>query len=553
MKKVKPLLFVGAMIMIASYVYGENSVSFINVKGKVSVKPDIAEDTAYKSASSKKVFSAGERVKTSEKSIALLNYLDSGSIAVKPDTEAVFIYKIEKKGKLNLVFGDMWFSLKEDAEMTVEMSQSIVDFKGAVVTFSVSQNGLDNNIKVLKGEATVTIKGSKEVKKLYGGQGMNLKQNFTSAMQNKPAKGVIDYIDSVKEEKIWEEEISRVADHLSTDELTKQINKYCDNLDSAGKAILARYELIVAGSGTKSDISSLKNRISAFNVLLTEARQYYINAKRRIGSEDKSRDNVKIAGSYAKASLETSIKRFDSIKEYFDEKLREVDFSLKAKEEPDKFKQKSLENITSIEEKLEKAYLVSDKIRKAYQNNIDRKSQRWFVSACETLARCGEELEKVSKDIAKERISYPKDKNLPDLAKRAEQYIQEMEDLTKELTITEIEPAVVTNLYDLKDDIAYVTGVLVTAIEEYRATSGTTVASRQKKRKALEKVLNSFNSIQRNYRRAERQCNNIFRKCQSSKYETTELHEVKTIWREIQDEFIRLDEESGTLRRIINE
>ena len=99
---------------------------------------------------------------------------------------------------------------------------------------------------------------------------------------------------------------------------------------------------------------------------------------------------------------------------------------------------------------------------------VNGKGQNWFANARETLGRCHEALVKESAKIAEEQILYPRDKKLPDLAKKAEKYIEEVKKICKSFEVVEVPLDVLSYLRDLQDNIAANTGQIVAAIEEYR-------------------------------------------------------------------------------------
>ncbi len=111
---------------------------------------------------------------------------------------------------------------------------------------------------------------------------------------------------------------------------------------------------------------------------------------------------------------------------YFKNKLGKASTGVYEKSEPEKNIQKPIEAVEPLEQSLKDAYDISLEIRRAVLKGVNGKGRNWFANARETLGRCHEALVKESAKIAEEQILYPRDKKLPDLAKKAEKYIDEV-------------------------------------------------------------------------------------------------------------------------------
>ncbi|NLV93029.1 MAG: hypothetical protein GX031_00580 [Candidatus Riflebacteria bacterium] len=566
MKQIGPLLFIFAILTCTTLFADNLSVDFNNVHGTVFVRPDSQTDESYKPVKRKDRLSVGDRVLVKNDSGVVLNFSNRGTMVLKGESVAVLTQSIDNEIKYNLLSGDIWLSLKNisyNGFVGIEMSQSSVRINRGNITLSVSPDGLDNHIRVLNGEAEVKIKGRAGVSVLRAGQGMVLKQRLADAMRNIPAKGVVDVFDIQDEEERWESATSRIGSELSIDELTRKLNKYSDDIDNDGKVILQQYERIMAGSGTLSDVTSLKNKIAQFQAMLAEAAQYGRNGKLRIEAFEKESkagskksddsEDVELLDGYKKTSLQSALVRLETILSYFKNKLGKASTGVYEKSEPEKNIQKPIEAVEPLEQSLKDAYDISLEIRRAVLKGVNGKGRNWFTNARETLGRCHEALVKESAKIAEEQILYPRDKKLPDLAKKAEKYIEEVKKICKSFEVVEVPLDVLSYLRDLQDNIAANTGQIVAAIEEYRTTGTGSLAAKQKKRREYLKIVNTYSNVKRDYKRAERQCKRILRSVLPTMYKTEEIEEIEALWRDVEVDFVRLDEESGTLQQIMNE
>jgi hypothetical protein len=573
MKKISLLLIILIITLagVSNALYAnEASFSFISVVGVGNMRPDSATDDAFKRIKAKDSLEVGQRVRLEPYSGAILDLAQGGTLVIKEETVAVLTNRIPTETKLNLLTGDLWLALKDSrclGTFEIEMSQSSVKVRNGNITLTVSPDGLDNYVRVLSGEAEVTVKGRVGASVLRPGQWMVLKQRLADAMRNRPAHGIVDVFDIEDERARWEDDTARIGSELGIDELTKRINEYCDQIDKVGKGLLLQYERILAGSGTLSDVEALKGRLAEFQAVLSEANLYGRNAKMRLAmsdkqatepkkkakNEDEDEEVIELLDAYKKTSLQSAVARLDTMLSYFKTRMGKATLNVQEKSEPEKNIQKPMEALQPLEEKLEAAFAISLEIRREIYKGLGLKAQSWFAGAQETLADCANELLMVSALIAEEQILYPRDKQLPTLAKRAERYLAEVRELAKSLEVVRINEDTMFSMTDLQDRVAAYTSLIMNAVQEYRGAVGNDVLTKQKKRREYLRILNNYNGVQREYRRAERQYKTIQRQQRPTSYVTEELDRVSRLWREIEVDFMRLDEESGTLRQLINE
>lgn len=571
MKQISLLLIITIITLAGVNVLyaNEGDFSFVSVVGVANVRPDSATDDAFKRIKAKDTLEVGQRVRLEPYTGAILDLAKGGTLVIKEETVAVLTNRIPTETKFNLLTGDLWLALKDSRRLgtfEIEMSQSTVKVRNGNISVTVSPDGLDNYVRVLSGEAEVSVKGRVGASVLRPGQWMVLKQRLADAMRNRPAHGIVDVFDIEDERARWEDDTARIGSELGIDELTKRINEYCDQIDKVGKGLLLQYERILAGSGTLSDVEALKGRLAEFQAVLSEANLYGRNAKMRLAMSDKQatepkkkakneedEEVIELLDAYKKTSLQSAVARLDTMLSYFKTRMGKATLNVQEKSEPEKNIQKPMEALQPLEEKLEAAFAISLEIRREIYKGLGLKAQSWFSGAQETLADCANELLMVSALIAEEQILYPRDKQLPTLAKRAERHMAEIRELAKSLQVVQVSEDAMFSMMDLQDRVAAYTSLIMKAVEEYRGAVGDNVLAKQKKRREYLRILNNYNGVQRDYRRAERQYKGIRRQLRPTGYVTEELDRMARLWREVETDFMRLDEESGTLRQIINE
>lgn len=571
MKQISLLLIITIITLAGVNVLyaNEGDFSFVSVVGVANVRPDSATDDAFKRIKAKDTLEVGQRVRLEPYTGAILDLAKGGTLVIKEETVAVLTNRIPTETKFNLLTGDLWLALKDSRRLgtfEIEMSQSTVKVRNGNISVTVSPDGLDNYVRVLSGEAEVSVKGRVGASVLRPGQWMVLKQRLADAMRNRPAHGIVDVFDIEDERARWEDDTARIGSELGIDELTKRINEYCDQIDKVGKGLLLQYERILAGSGTLSDVEALKGRLAEFQAVLSEANLYGKNAKMRLAMSDKQatepkkkakneedEEVIELLDAYKKTSLQSAVARLDTMLSYFKTRMGKATLNVQEKSEPEKNIQKPMEALQPLEEKLEAAFAISLEIRREIYKGLGLKAQSWFSGAQETLADCANELLMVSALIAEEQILYPRDKQLPTLAKRAERHMAEIRELAKSLQVVQVSEDAMFSMMDLQDRVAAYTSLIMKAVEEYRGAVGDNVLAKQKKRREYLRILNNYNGVQRDYRRAERQYKGIRRQLRPTGYVTEELDRMARLWREVETDFMRLDEESGTLRQIINE
>jgi len=142
----------------------DSGVRFSSLSGAVSVRPDDADDDHYEFAELGMILYNGDRIRTIEKSGAVLSFADLSTFEMGEESVIVLDVGNEKSSKLSLVAGRIWANMKrmvEDGSMDVEMSQAVLGIKGTM--FVCEENGRTSQVKVLEGSVSLAPIGKGKV------------------------------------------------------------------------------------------------------------------------------------------------------------------------------------------------------------------------------------------------------------------------------------------------------------------------------------------------------------------------------------------------------
>lgn len=142
----------------------DSGVRFASLSGEVSVRRDDADDDAYEFAELGMILYNGDRIRTIEKSGAVLAFADLSSYEMGEESVVVLDVGNEERSKLSLVWGKVWANVKRmvrDGNMDVEMSQAVAGIKGTI--FVCEEDGRTSRVKVLEGSVSLAPIGKEAV------------------------------------------------------------------------------------------------------------------------------------------------------------------------------------------------------------------------------------------------------------------------------------------------------------------------------------------------------------------------------------------------------
>lgn len=142
----------------------DSGVRFSRLSGHVSVRQDDQDDDHYEFAELGMILYNGDRIRTIEKSGAVLSFSDLSTYEMGPESVIVLDVGNEKRSKLSLVAGKIWANVKRmvhDGNMDVEMSQAAAGIKGTI--FVCEEDGRTSRVKVLEGSVSLAPIGKEGV------------------------------------------------------------------------------------------------------------------------------------------------------------------------------------------------------------------------------------------------------------------------------------------------------------------------------------------------------------------------------------------------------
>lgn len=138
----------------------DSGVRFSSIWGEVSVKPNDEDDDSYEFAEMDMVLYNGDRIRTIEKSGAILSFPNLSTFELGEDSAIILDVGDDKHSVISLAMGKIWVNVKKmvlNGTLDVEMQQVAVGIKGTV--FICEEDGKTSRVKVLEGRVALTPHG----------------------------------------------------------------------------------------------------------------------------------------------------------------------------------------------------------------------------------------------------------------------------------------------------------------------------------------------------------------------------------------------------------
>lgn len=157
----------------------DSGTRFSDMTGQVEMliptgySPDgepIYDEEAWQFAKLDAVLPEGTRIKTSDRSSAMLSFADMTTFVMKPETEIILSKPEAGPGNFRLVTGYLWVNFKhvlKTGDFPFEGSQAVAGIKGT--TFVLEDDGMETTLKVIEGTVDFTSKVTGDSLTVEGG------------------------------------------------------------------------------------------------------------------------------------------------------------------------------------------------------------------------------------------------------------------------------------------------------------------------------------------------------------------------------------------------
>ncbi|GAB4267957.1 MAG: hypothetical protein Kow0029_02890 [Candidatus Rifleibacteriota bacterium] len=574
MKRAGLLVLTVLFLLFACIVQAKDSgVRFSDLSGEVLVRPD-EDRLAWELADLDMILYVMDHIKTGRDASAILSLADMTTFVMKPESEIILNTESEKENKIELLAGKVWVNVKKmvkDGSMSVKMSQAVAGIKGTNITCSSNEDGSENRVKVLRGEARVMILETREEIPVGQGEELVIKKGGKSEKQE---------IDIEEEQKNWEEITSRLGETIQMNEIPETIRKINESealeiaqLNEDFKRFLSQQSV------SFEDISELKKSADRFigmvledNLILNSMRSKVNNALTTPGI---SESNRAILAGYLKQIADSS----NAIKGYQVEAEKILKYEFSESCEPNEDVSQELEILSneynsvasdfdSVKPELEKIIATVLEVQNSFSNAQSGMSQDYYTELMESLKDNVSDLEGYLSKLndLKEKLAgmldglrtlmdkNPQDQNIQIMQRKITVLQNEIQsilnqissiesssiNLERDYAVTEVEPGAITKLQDLDDAISDQIVILQNEISAYNSISQSETDVAERRLQSSLKIMDSYARVRRNYLSAQRLYESTMREIAGSKIITSEQQEIIDTWQRISNTFQQL-------------
>lgn len=507
----------------------DSGVKFSSLSGDVRVRPNVADDDDYRLARLDMTLYNDDRIRTIEKSGAILSFADLSTFVMKEDSIIVLDVGNEKNSKINLIAGNIWVNVKKmvaDGSMDVEMSQAVAGIKGTNITCSTSRD--EDRIQVLRGYAEVLIRESREKIMVNEGEELVVKAGGKTEKVE---------IDVTQEQKKWEDATSKMGESIQLNEVPEILKGILDLETSEFARINEGFnKLLALNTVEEADAREIKKSAERFIGVILEDSLILSSIRRKIEAglatpDISASERVRLAGllkevaavSAKQQSYQAQIAR-----------IMRYQFKLSAVVE------EISAELEMLRTELAQAVSEVDAIKAVLSGNPSGMSQDWFKDAMASCNQALNNLAAMQLKAAELLARNPSDKTAMAMVKSIADQQNSIAAMMRSLTVVEISSSQTTEMQQTDDVLSDQMAVLQAEISSYNNLSGTTTAEKERRLTSSIQIMSSFARARRLYVNAQRQYDSIMRSTAVSKFKTSEQEEIESLWQNISDRFQQL-------------
>lgn len=531
MKRIGLLLF--AFLVFISPCFAQtkqdSGVKFSSLSGEVSVRPNSADDDAYEFAELSMTLYNEDRIRTIEKSGAILSFADLSTFVMKEDSIIVLDVGNEKNSKINLIAGNIWVNVKKmvaDGSMDVEMSQAVAGIKGTNITCSTNRD--EDRIQVLRGQAEVLIRESREKIMVNEGEELVVKAGGKTEKVE---------IDITQEQKKWDEATSKMGESIQLNEVPEILKGILD----AETAEFARInegftKLIALATVLEADAKEIQKDAERFIGVILEDSLILSSIRRKIETGIATPD-ISAADRVRLVSLLKDVAAVAAKQQAYQTQISRImkyQFKMSAVVEEISAELEVLRN--------EMAQAVSevDSVKAVLSANPNGQSQDWFKSATEICNQALANLAEMQQKAADLLAQNPADVAAQALIKSIASQQNSIATMLRSLAVVEIGADQITELSQTDDVLSDQIVTLQSEISSYNSIADSTTADKERRLSSSIQIMSSYSRARRLYVNAQRQYDSIMRSTAGSAYKTSEQEEIENLWQNISDRFQQL-------------
>ncbi|MGM0599093.1 MAG: FecR domain-containing protein [Candidatus Rifleibacteriota bacterium] len=531
MKRAGLVILAVLFFMSAGMAYAKDSgVRFSNLSGEVLVRPD--EDIlGWEFAQLDMILDVMDHVQTKHDSTAIMTLSDLTTFVMKPESEIVLNTESEKENKIKLLAGKVWVNVKKmikDGSMDVEMSQAVAGIKGTNITCSSNKDGSENRVKVLRGQARVMIRETRQEIALAMGEELVIKKGV------KPEKNKIDVEEAQKE---WDDATSKLGESIQLNEVPDILQKINESEAQEIGRLKEEFEKFINLDKVEAEeVAELQRDAERFVGVVLEDTLIINSIKKKI---DDALAQPGISET-ERAKMQQLLRQTNSVSANIQTNREEALKIMRYQFELSALYEDISAEVEMVMNDVDSIISEVENIQTEISNNPSGRSQDWFIESQEILqdkmAELEEALEKAQILVEKN----PEDQSAQNLVKQITDQQSNIAAMIKELAIVEIDPATIIEMQQIDDLLSDQMVALQSEITAYNSIDSATTDIAERRLQSSLRIMDNYARVRRYYLSAQRLYDSTMRSMQSANYKTSEQEEIENIWQNVSNRFQQL-------------
>lgn len=500
----------------------DSGTRFSDLAGKVDVAPGPNPDEEdYEAADPKMVLNVNDHIKTGIDSSAILSFTDMTTFVMKPESIIVLESPPQSDSKIKLVAGNVWVNVKKmmkDGSMEITMNQAVAGIKGTNITCSSDFN--EDRVSVLRGQANITIRETRELITLLEGEEMVIKRGGRT--ERKP-------VDTEKLQKEWNEFTSQMGSTIDVNEIPDSLRGIIDTHTSEFSALQNRLKELLAGSGDLEAVFEFRKDVERYIGTVFEAVMVVgsmIKTVENAQQGDLSQEQVAQLADMRKL-LSGGLGKLSGYQTEAGKMLR-MNFPNIS----------DSGNVTQIQEQVVTVWDGVKGLLQEVQSSPVGMSQSWFSDARDTCNEASIKINALIEDLQNHISRNPGDRNAQNLLRQLISYQTEITKLLKDLNVVEIDPGIIVEMQDIDDSIGAMIVGLQSEIAAYDAIARS--ADAEKRLRSSLSILSDFSRTRRLFLNAQRLYTATMRATTGQKFRTAEQDELQIQYDRISNTYNQL-------------
>jgi hypothetical protein len=472
-----------------------------------------------------------DHVQTKHDSTAIMTLSDLTTFVMKPESEIVLNTESEKENKIKLLAGKVWVNVKKmikDGSMDVEMSQAVAGIKGTNITCSSNKDGSENRVKVLRGQARVMIRETREEIALEMGEELVIKKGV------KPEKHKIDVEEAQKE---WDDATSKLGESIQLNEVPDILQKINESEAQEIAKLKEEFEKFLNMEDlTVEAVSELKKNAERFVGVVLEDTLIIASIKKKID------DALAQPGlsETERAKMQQLLRQTNAVSANIQTNREEVLKIMRYQFEFSALYEDISAEVEMVMNDLNGIISEVENIQTEISNNPSGRSQDWFIESQEILQDKMTELEEALEKAQLLVEKNPEDQSAQNLVKEITDQQSNIAAMIKDLAIVEIDPATIIEMQQIDDLLSDQMVALQSEIDAYNSIESATNDVAERQLQSSLRIMDNYARVRRFYLSAQRLYDSTMRSVQSANYKTSEQEEIENIWQNVSDRFQQL-------------